>query len=214
MLPKPLLKSDIERAMRMTKSNRAASRYLSVSYQHYKKWAKNFKADDNDPNSPTLFEKHKNQAGRGISKFLPNNGKNPPLNDILEGRVSIDSYTPEKLKARLIQEGYLQECCSICDFAERRVTDYKVPLLVNFKDGNKKNWSLDNLEMLCYNHYFLNVGNIFTDRQLQHIEDYNPPPTSTQEVDWELDEWYKEHLTHLGLLDTEKEAGEEFISKI
>lgn len=210
MLPKPLSLDDIKRAMAMTKSNKAAARYLHVSYQHYKRYAKNFTDED----GITLFEKHKNQAGKGISKFLPNRGKNPPLKDILEGRVPIDSYTPEKLKVRLIQEGYIQECCSLCQFAERRVTDYKVPLLINFKDNNKKNWSLDNLEMLCYNHYFLHVGNIFTDKQLQHIEDYNPPPTSTQEVNWEMDDWYKEHLTNLGLMDKDSEAGEEFISKL
>lgn len=210
MLPKPLSLDDIKRAMAMTKSNKAAARYLHVSYQHYKRYAKNYTDED----GITLFEKHKNQAGKGISKFLPNKGKHPPLQDILEGRVPIDSYTPEKLKVRLIQEGYIQECCSVCQFAERRVTDYKVPLLINFKDGNKKNWSLDNLEMLCYNHYFLHVGNIFTDKQLQHIEDYNPPPTSTQVVDWEMDDWYKEHLTNLGLMDKEAEEGEEFISKL
>ena len=104
MKPKPFLRSDIERAIRMTKSNRSAARYLHCSYIHYKKWAKNFKTDDNDPNSPTLFEAHKNQSGKGISKFLPNKGKEPALADIIEGRVSIDSYTPEKLKNRLIQE--------------------------------------------------------------------------------------------------------------
>ena len=102
----------------------------------------------------------------------------------------------------------------MCSFAERRVTDYKVPLLINFKDGNKKNWSLDNLEMLCYNHFFLHVGNIFTDKQLQHIEDYNPAPTSTQSVDWEMDDWYKEHFTNLGLIDESPEAGDEFVSKL
>ena len=84
---------------------------------------------------------------------------------MIEGRVPIDSYTPEKLKNRLIQESYLQECCSKCQFNERRVLDYKVPLILNFKDGNKKNWTLDNLELLCYNHYFLYVGNIFTTKQ-------------------------------------------------
>lgn len=210
MQPKVLLKEDIERAMRMTKSNRAAARYLHCSYQHYKKYAKNY----TDDTGITLFEKHKNQSGKGISKFLPNRGKQPPLLDILEGRVPIDSYTPEKLKVRLIQEGYIEECCSQCQFNERRVTDFKVPLLINFKDGNKKNWSLDNLEMLCYNHYFLLIGNIFTDKQLQHIEDYNPAPTSTQQADWELDDYYKEHFTNLGLIDKESEPGEEFISKL
>jgi hypothetical protein len=209
MLPKPLLKSDIERAMAMTKSNRAAARYLHCSYIHYKKWAKNF----TDDNGITLFDKHKNQSGKGISKFLSNKGKEPALKDIIEGRVSIDSYTPEKLKNRLIQESYLQECCNKCQFQERRVSDYKVPLILNFKDGNKKNWTIENLELLCYNHYFLYVGNIFTNKQIQHIEDYNPS-TFQSKVDWEMDDHFKEHLHQLGIVDDDHEPGSEFVSRV
>ena len=209
MLPKPLLKSDIERAMAMTKSNRAAARYLHCSYIHYKKWAKNF----TDSNGILLFDKHKNQSGKGISKFLTNKGKEPALKDIIEGRVPIDSYTPEKLKNRLIQESYLQECCNKCQFQERRVSDYKVPLILNFKDGNKKNWTLSNLELLCYNHYVLYVGNIFTNKQIQHIEDYNPS-TFQSKVDWEMDDHFKEHLQQLGIVDDDHEPGSEFISKV
>ena len=209
MLPKPLLKSDIERAMAMTKSNRAAARYLHCSYIHYKKWAKNF----TDDNGITLFDKHKNQSGKGISKFLSNKGKEPALKDIIEGRVNIDSYTPEKLKNRLIQESYLQECCNKCQFQERRVSDYKVPLILNFKDGNKKNWTIENLELLCYNHYFLYVGNIFTNKQIQHIEDYNPS-TFQSKVDWEMDDHFKEHLHQLGIVDDDHEPGSEFISRV
>ena len=213
MKAKPLLKSDIERAMAMTKSNRAAARYLHCSYIHYKKWAKNYKVDDNDPDSITLFESHKNQSGKGITKFLSNKGKEPALKDIIEGRVPIDSYTPEKLKNRLIQESYLQECCSKCQFQERRVLDYKVPLILNFKDGNKKNWTIENLELLCYNHYFLYVGNIFTDKQIQHIEDYNPS-TFQSKSDWEIDDHFKEHLQSLNIIDTGSEPGSEFISRV
>ena len=209
MLPKPLLKSDIERAMAMTKSNRAAARYLHCSYIHYKKWAKNF----TDDNGVILFDKHKNQSGKGISKFLSNKGKEPALMDVIEGRVPIDSYTPEKLKNRLIQESYLEECCSKCQFSERRVVDYKVPLILNFKDGNKKNWSLDNLELLCYNHYFLYVGNIFTDKQIQHLEDYNPS-TFQSKTDWEMDDHFKEHLQSLNIIDTDDEPGSEFVSRV
>ena len=133
--------------------------------------------------------------------------------DVIEGRVPIDSYTPEKLKNRLIQESYLEECCFKCQFNERRVADYKVPLILNFKDNNKKNWSLDNLELLCYNHYFLYVGNIFTNKQIQHIEDYNPS-TFQSKVDWEMDDHFKEHLQHLGIVDDDHEPGSEFISKV
>jgi hypothetical protein len=208
MKAKPLLKNDIERAMSMTKSNRAAARYLHCSYIHYKKWAKNY-----SENGITLFDKHKNQSGKGIAKFLSNKGKEPALMDVIEGRVPIDSYTPEKLKNRLIQESYLQECCSKCQFSERRVVDYKVPLILNFKDGNKKNWSLDNLELLCYNHYFLYVGNIFTDKQIQHLEDYNPSSFQSK-TEWELDDYYKEHLQNLNIMDKDNEPGSEFISKV
>ena len=133
--------------------------------------------------------------------------------DVIEGRVPIYSYTPEKLKNRLIQESYLQECCSKCQFNERRVLDYKVPLILNFKDGNKKNWTLDNLELLCYNHYFLYVGNIFTTKQIQHLEDYNPS-TFQSKSDWELDDDYKEHLQKLGVIDQDQDPGSEFISTI
>ena len=75
--------------------------------------------------------------------------------DILEGRVDVSNYSPKELKERLIHEALIKEECNCCEFNERRVLDYKVPLILNFKDGNKKNYHLDNLEFLCYNCSFL-----------------------------------------------------------
>lgn len=210
MLPKPLSKEDILRAMKVTLSNKAAARYLHVSYIHYKRFAQNF---TDETTGRTLFEMHKNQSGKGIPKFITNRGKEPALLDVIEGRVPIESYTPEKLKRRLLQEGYLYEYCNKCGFSERRVIDYKVPLLLNFKDGNKKNWNIDNVELLCYNCYFLYVGDVFNTRQLDAIEDFVQPLQSNS-VDWELDEYYKEHFKELGLLDDEVDDGDEFISRL
>ena len=210
MLPKPLSKEDIVRAMKVTLSNKAAARYLHVSYIHYKRFAQNF---TDETTGKTLFEMHKNQSGKGIPKFITNRGKEPALLDVIEGRVPIESYTPEKLKRRLIQEGYLHEYCNKCDFNERRVIDYKIPLLLNFKDGNKKNWNIDNVELLCYNCYFLYIGDVFNTRQLDAIEDFVQPLQSNS-VDWELDEYYKEHFKELGLLDEETNDGDEFISRL
>ena len=65
-LPKPLTKAQIIAAMGVTKSNRAAARWLNVSYIHYKKWAKNYKDEET---GKTLFEKHLNQEGKGIAKL-------------------------------------------------------------------------------------------------------------------------------------------------
>ena len=62
---KILSKEDLLRAMKMTRSNFAAARYLHVSYNHYKKYAKLYKNTDNI----SLLEAHKNQEGKGIPKF-------------------------------------------------------------------------------------------------------------------------------------------------
>jgi len=198
---KPLSKEDILRAMNVTMSNKAAARYLHVSYIHYKKWAKNY--DATEEGYPNLFEQHKNQAGKGIPKFLRADGPEPALLDIIEGRVDASSFSPDKLKYRLITEGYLAEECAVCKFHERRVSDYKIPLLLNFKDNNKKNWNKDNIELLCYNHYFLQVGDIFSDKQIKGIEDH--VPTYQSDVEWELDDYQRKRLEELGLMDKPKD---------
>ena len=193
--PRPLTKEQILAAMAKTKSNSAAARYLNCSYVHYKKWAKVYESDTHD----NLFEQHKNQARIGIPKFLRVGKKEPALLDIIEGRANASSFSPEKIKYRLIAEGYLEEKCAMCGFEERRVLDYKMPLLLHFKDGNKKNYKLDNIELLCYNHYFLNVGDIFTDKQIEGIEDHKP--VNQGKVDWEIDDSHLQRLKELGLGD-------------
>jgi hypothetical protein len=204
--PKPLSKEDILRAMNVTQSNRAAARYLHVSYIHYKKWAKNY--DATEEGYPNLFEQHKNQSGKGIPKFLRANGPEPALLDIIEGRIDASSFNPDKLKYRLITEGYLAEECAVCRFHERRVNDYKMPLLLNFKDNNKKNWNKDNIELLCYNHYFLQVGDIFSDKQIKGIEDH--VPTYQSDVEWELDDYQRQRLEELGLIDKPKDDNDPY----
>jgi hypothetical protein len=185
--------------MRFTKSNRAAAKYLGCSYQHYKPFAKIYRVDESDHNSPTLFDTHKNQSGKGIPKFLPNRRKEPNVKNIVETGTGWESFTPEKIKARLVAEGYLKEECYACGFCERRVTDYKMPLLLNFKDGYKNNYLLDNLELLCYNHYFLLVADPLTPNQVRHIED-NKEVLSVAHT-WDLDEAALENMKALGLLD-------------
>ena len=194
-LAKPLSKEQILGAMSQTLSNRAAARWLNVSYIHYKKWAKNY--DATEEGYENLFAQHLNQSGKGIPKFLSNSGKEPALLDIIEGRVDVSSFNPEKIKYRLVTEGYLLEECSNCKFNERRVLDYKIPLLLHFKDKNKKNYRKENIEFLCYNHYFLTVGDIFSDKQVQGIEDYKPVNEGL--VTWEVDDYHLKRLSELGL---------------
>ena len=204
---KILTKEDIERAQTMTRSNMAASRYLHVSYNHYKKYAKMYKNED----GVTLLEAHMNQEGKGIPKHLTNGGKEPPLMDLIEGRIPIEHFDPQKVKFRIIQECLIEEKCNKCGFSERRVIDTKVPLILNHKDGNRKNYHLDNLEFLCYNCSFLYAASAISDQQVQELEGYVDNKKET--VDWELDEHHIEHLKELGRYEEEK-PGEEFISRL
>jgi hypothetical protein len=198
---KPFVKQDLLRAMEYTKSIRAAANYLGCSYQHVKPYFKLYRVDDNDPNSPTLFEAHYNQTGKGIPKFLPQTKKDPTVKLILQGGDGWQSFTPEKIKVRAINEGFLKECCDKCNFSERRVIDYKVPLLLTFRNDNKADYRLENLQLLCYNCYFLYIGDVFTSGQLQGIESNRE--AKEKSFDWQLDDKQIANMKSLGLWDEE-----------
>jgi len=200
---KPLSKEQIVAAQAKTKSNMAAARYLHVSYQHYKRYAKLYK----------LFDGHKNQSGKGIPKFLKGPKKMPHMLEIIEGRIAASSFDPNKLKYALIEQGYLSEECTICKFKERRVLDYKIPLLLHFQDGNSNNYSLDNVQLLCYNHYFLNVGDIFNSKDVKQIESKQEHFGTSEKVEWEVDDYHLQRLKELGL-DNDEDNINQYISKI
>jgi len=200
---KPLSKEQISAAQAKTKSNMAAARYLHVSYQHYKRYAKLYK----------LFEGHKNQSGKGIPKFLRGPKKMPHMLEIIEGRIAASSFDPNKLKYALIEQGYLLEECAVCAFKERRVLDYKMPLLLHFQDNNSNNYSLDNVQLLCYNHYFLNVGDVFNEKDVKQIESKQEHFGTSEKVEWEVDDYHLQRLKELGLDDDEDDVNQ-YISRI
>lgn len=214
-MPKRLdfTKEQIINAMDKTKSVRGAARYLNCSYQHLKKWMKFYK---DEATGKTLFELHKNQSGKGIPKFLshaPFGRKEPAILDIINGVVDPSNFDPQKIKYRLIEGGYLKEECNQCGFNERRVLDYKIPLLLHFKNGNKQNYTIGNVEMLCYNCYYLSVGDLFTGKQVEGIEDHKP--VNNAQVDWEVDPYTLERLKELGLYDSKPlDDGSEYISRL
>ena len=83
---------------------------------------------------------------------------------------------------------------------------------MHFKDGNKQHYRIENLEMLCYNHYFLQVGDIFSNKQIEGLEDHKPMNES--KVDWEVDDYTAQRLKELGLYDSKPvDDGSEYISR-
>ena len=201
---KPLSKIQIEAAQARTLSNMSAARYLHVSYQHYKRYAKLY----------GIFESHKNQSGVGIPKFLKGSKKMPHMLEIIEGRIAASSFDPNKLKYALIEQGYLSEECSVCKFKERRVLDYKIPLFLHFKDKNSNNYGLDNVQLLCYNHYFLQVGDIFNKKDEQQIESQQEHYGTSETINFEIDDYHLQRLKELGLDGVDEDDTNQYISRI
>ena len=144
---RPLLKRDIEEAQRRSMSAAGAARWIGVSYTTYKKYARLY----------DLHDHHLNPGGKGIPK--PHvQGKRYPLEDILGGKHP--NYDTRKLKKRLINGGLIDEQCAMCGMKERRILDFKTPLMLVFKDGNSTNHILDNMYLLCFNCTFLTVGEL------------------------------------------------------
>jgi hypothetical protein len=209
-------RDQILEAMDKTKSIKAAARYLNCSYQHLKPFMKRYTHPDT---GETLFDMHKNQCGRGIPKFITHsafNRKEPAIIDIVEGRVDPSHFSPEKLRYRMIEAGLLEEKCTDCGFEERRITDYKMPLIMRFKDGDTRHYGLGNVQLLCYNCYFLNQGDVFNKQDLHQLETHTPTNGTTDAIEFELDDFQIQQLEKLGLYQPPKAEndGSEFISRL
>jgi len=154
-----LTENEIRYAMANTKSNAEACRFLRIRKETYKKYAKSYIDLET---GKTLWELHKNQFGFGVQKPWTKNNlpykEKIDTEDILNGKHS--QLLPWYVKRRLIKEGYLEDKCHICGFQEHRAIDDKQPIVLDFLDGNNRNYKIDNIRLICYNCRFLYRGNI------------------------------------------------------
>jgi hypothetical protein len=124
------------------------------------------------------------------------------LDEMLVDSQPINSKRIMRLKDLLMKDGRLGYQCSTCQFSEKRLTDMKAPLLLNFVNGKKSDWRIENLRWLCYNCYFLYVEDPFSNKMIQRVESI---PLDAPEIKedaqklFQLDDFYFEHLKKLGL---------------
>lgn len=189
---KDLTKEQILNALNATLSIKSASRYLGVSYPHLRNWMKFYDGKDGS----TMIEDYGNRGGKGMPRYLTMN-KEPKLLDLLNGRIDIKQFSTKRIKYRLIEEGYLEEKCNCCAYSERRMSDYKTPLLINFKDKNKNHWRLENLELLCYNCFFIYHGDVFNKYDIHNLESINQKRKGSELGNLELDDFAAEKFKEL-----------------
>ena len=136
---KPLLESEILEAQKLNLSARKTAKKLRVSYPTYKKYCKMY----------NIFKvKDKKEKRPKTSLVNPNKGKYP-ISKILNGEFP--DFPIHRLKDKLIRAGIKKAECEQCGFKERRITDGKLPLLMNFEDDDRRNHKLENIKILCYN---------------------------------------------------------------
>ena len=139
---KPIPKSRIKWAIESTLSIRAAAKYLGVAYNTFKKYAKMY----------DLFDQNKNQSGVGITT-KGNTGWGVKIQDLFDGKHP--NYPHWKLQERIVRDGYIEQCCSNCGYDDYREIDMRGPYIINFLDGDGSNHDIDNIQLLCYNCFFI-----------------------------------------------------------
>jgi len=143
---KPITRDEILDVQKISKSARECARKMGVDYRTYKKYAR-------------MHGVHKMMAyppPKGLRPCAnvrsPHTGKYK-IEDIIQNKWP--DFPIHRLKDKLIRSGKKESICEQCGFKERRLTDGKIPLLLAFEDGNKKNHQVENLRVLCYNCAFL-----------------------------------------------------------
>lgn len=145
-LKRPLLKHEILEAQKTARSANECARNLGVSLPTYKKYAKLY----------GLYENVLNKSGVGIDKgFSYTKKHSTKIEDVLDNKHP--RYPLQRLRYRLVRRGMIRDQCDVCGFEEKRITDKKKPLVLTFK-GKHGDYSLDNLQLLCYNCVFLTKG--------------------------------------------------------
>ena len=89
-----------------------------------------------------------------------------------------------------------------------------MPYYYTFQDGNSNNYSLDNVQLLCYNHYFLNVGDVFNEKDVKQIESKQEHFGTSEKVEWEVDDYHLQRLKELGLDGEDNDDPNQYVSRV
>lgn len=156
-----LTENVIRYAMKNSRSNAEAARFLNVGLQTYKTYAKSYIDKITGLN---LYELHKNPKGIGVEKGFSNvKGKKKIENLTRKRKVTSQkilnnkypNLRPIKIFRVLVKDGYIDPVCHYCGMSQYRMTDKKYPLRLVFLNGDKTDRSFENMRVVCFNCYFL-----------------------------------------------------------
>ena len=156
--PLNLTETQIRYAMKNSKSNSAAARFLNISLTTYAKYSKRYIDSESGLN---LWDLHKNKRGKGVKKPYNVEKGIYSIKDILDGKYP--EYSVYQLKRRLINNADVVQFphqCHSCGYNEKRITDDSIPLILDHMDDDWSNHKRENIRFLCYNCFHNLRGNL------------------------------------------------------
>ena len=142
-----ITESDVQHAASYAMSNTDAANFLRINPLTWRKYAMMY---FEPTTGKTYYEYLKVKRHIKNKKLKKENLKRKKsIVEILDGLHP--SYQKNKLHHRLLKEGYMDECCSMCGFIEKHLITNKCPLFLVCKDGDNTNFKRDNLGFFCYN---------------------------------------------------------------
>lgn len=138
---RPILQSEIEEVQKKSNFASQQARLLNISFSTFKKYAQMYGIYK--PSLPTEPGEH--------HPFDPERGKFP-LSRILKGEFrDTKAVCAWMVKDKLVRSGTFPPKCNICGYDKRRIIDNKIALLLDCKNGDKRDFTLENLQLLCLN---------------------------------------------------------------
>lgn len=152
-----LQENDFKELVKQYSSLDAIAKALNMSKRILLKYAKIYPFTHSETYYD-YFQRMKTWRPSKVSVYSKN-VKQKVLEIITNKRVN--TYPLGELMYMLFRYEHKKECCELCGYGDRRTYDGRKPLVLTHKNkGNIKNYNLDNLQILCYNCYFMTVGDV------------------------------------------------------
>ena len=148
-------------------SNRDGCRYLNVSFPRWKKYAKLYiNKELNKSYFQILLDRSNKLKGARVKELRQIHRKKRwdewYVKNIIEklnnNNLDVKVYTQKRLKEFLIDNEILPNRCACCGYAEKNILSGRVPLLIDHINNDWNDFTVMNLQLLCFNCFYQLVG--------------------------------------------------------
>ena len=137
---RPLLRSEIEDAIKASPFCSDQAKHLGVCIGTYRKYAKQH----------DLWKPQPHHKGCRKSPWGAEKGKYS-LTQILKGDYNDNKLVTDWMVKKKVLKAGATEACSICGYDKKNLINGRVPLLLDHIDGNHLNFEAKNIRLLCWN---------------------------------------------------------------